>query len=327
MPAKQDLLAALEPHDAFDLLAGWHIAHSSPRAESRPLHGVQAAPELLALLLLERGARAAATEGSEEDGFVSALERFETFANTTLMITPGALVPLPIPADKSPEAALANIRNRACGTYLLLPVHETGAQSEQTTSSLFGDPLVRSHLREELGLDAETVLRLTDSVAELTRSGWRETIEAGRESRSWLGHGERLSFAVEKLATAAEVEFEQAREFVARFSLTFDGSPVGFAPLTTRARHRPLLRDGERVMPISIPILRQTLRGSLAALLNPALPEAAEGNAAAFAAFTARRGAWLERKAMSLLEGALSPDWAELNVNFSLPDGAERSTP
>lgn len=322
-PAKTNLQAALGAHDAFDLLAAMQIRFSQDSAQARthPLHGVQASPELLALLLVERGQRARTVAPGDETSFVDALKRFESFAHITFSITPEALAPLPIPADESPEAALAELRNRMTAMHLLMPLHETDAQADLATAELFDDPLIRAHLQAELGLDAGQVLRLTDSVSELTKAGFARAIEASTTTRSWMDLGERFSSTLAELAGEAGIETEQARKFLERFSLTFDSSPVGFAPLTTRARHQPLLRDGERFMPISIPTLRRVLRSSLAALLNPDVPGAGGGSAKAFAAFSARRGTWLERRSVSVLSEALSPDWAESNIHFSLPGG------
>lgn len=57
---KAELLAVLSPHDAFDLLTALQVtfARDWPRGRAPVLHGMQAVPELLALLLVERGSRA-----------------------------------------------------------------------------------------------------------------------------------------------------------------------------------------------------------------------------------------------------------------------------
>lgn len=103
--------------------------------------------------------------------------------------------------------------------------------------------------------------------------------------------------------------------------MAFDGTAYELGRLTTAARLRPLLREGEILMPISVPTLRRALRRSLAALLNPRLPSAGAGDKKAFSVFTRERGRWLEERAMKALREALRPDWAELNVHFQLPDG------
>lgn len=68
---KGEVLDALAPHDAFDLLAALQISSSRvwPKGQNPPLHTTQFMGELLALLLVERGsrspsgARVAAQEG------------------------------------------------------------------------------------------------------------------------------------------------------------------------------------------------------------------------------------------------------------------------
>gem|GEM_PF-4695233 len=314
----------LAPFDAFDLLAALQIAFTQdwPKGKAPVLQGVLATAELLALLLVERGQRAPLieTEAGEAE-FISAVEQFGGFVDSVLKVTPAALAPLPIPADESAEGALQQLRHQMIFHHLLSPLNETYAQLETSTVDLFGHPLVRQHLEHELKVDAGAALQLADAVGNLTVDGYTAAVAGPDNPRLWRGHGSRFSFSVEDLAAAAGVEAEQARRFAERFSLTFDGSELGFAELTTRARLRPLLRDGEILMPISIPLLRRSLRSSLAALLNPDLPAAGTGDKGAFAAFTARRGAWLENKAMATFEEALRPDWTQLNVYFRLPDG------
>jgi hypothetical protein len=321
--AKAAAHAGLSRCDAFDLLAAVQIASTRdlPRAKEPDLHQVPAGAELLALFLIERGSRRPTRAGgiSDED-FVVALERFGLISKTLLMITPDLLAPAPVPADRSAEGALNQIRNQMITHRLLLPLGETEALANESTVDLFGHPLVRSHLERELRMDASAAIALTDGIAELTVEGFLATV-GDPSLRGWSGHGERLSFTVDELADAAGVELEQAESFAERFSLRFDGSVLGYGELTTRARRRPLLRDGERLMPISIPVLRRSLRGSMTALLNPDVPAAGPGDKAAFEAFKAERGEWLERKAMAVLKGALRPRWQQLNVHFQLEDG------
>jgi hypothetical protein len=319
---KADMLASLAPHDAFDLLAALQIsfARDWPKGKAPPLHGLPAALEVLALLLMQRGSRAPTTGRGTEPDFIAALERFGFFADALLTLIPDIVIPLPPPGRAGPDASLDKIRNRMVTRHLLSPLNETDAQADENMLELFGHDAVRDHLQLELEGDAVAVLRLTDAVADITVRGFWAAIEASRVSRSWSGHGERLSFTVSDLAETAGTDFEQANRYAERFALPFDGSDLEFGELTTRARRQPLLRDGERLMPISVPVLRRTLRASLTALLNPRLPAAGVGDRRAFTVYTAERGAWLERKAMAILDGALRPDWAELNVHFSLPD-------
>lgn len=322
--AKAEGQQSLAPYDAFDLLAALQISFTQewPRGKAPVLYGVPASAELLALFLVERGQRAPLLEtDADEKDIAAALERFGVFAETLLSITPTVIAPEPVPADESPGGALRRIRNRMISHHLLSPVNETLAQSDESTVNALGHPLVRAHLERELQIDAEAALRLTDAVGELTVAGYKAAVADVETARDWRRHGERLSFTVAELAEAAGVDTGQARSYAQRFSLPIDGAALGFAELTTRARRRPLLRDGEELMPISIPVLRRSLRGSLAALLNPAIPAAGNGDKAAFVAFTAERGKWLERKAVAVLEGALRPKWSQLNVHFTLPDG------
>jgi hypothetical protein len=318
---KADLLASLAPHDAFDLLAALQIsfARQWPKGKAPPLHGVPAAAEVLALLLVQRGSRAPTAGGGNEPDFVAALERFGVFAHALLTLIPDVVVPSPPPDRADPGASLAKIRNRMVTRYLLSPLNETDAQADASMLELFSDDAVREHLQREFEGDAAAALRLTDAVADMTAKGFWEAIEVSRTSRSWSGHGRYLSFTVADLAEAAGTDLGQASRYAERFALALDGSDFGFGELTTRARRQPLLRDGERLMPVSVPVLRRALRASLTALLNPRLPAAGAGDKRAFSVYTAERGVWLERKAVATLAGALRPDWAELNVHFSLP--------
>ncbi len=129
-PAKANLLAALAPHDAFDLLSALQVAFAGdwPRGKAPILHGMQAVPELLALLLVERGSCAPTAVRGNEEQFVAASEQFGQFAHGLLSVTPDALVLPPMPADRSPEGALAEIRNRMTALHLLSPLHETDSQ-------------------------------------------------------------------------------------------------------------------------------------------------------------------------------------------------------
>lgn len=122
------------------------------------------------------------------------------------------------------------------------------------------------------------------------------------------------------------MESAQAERFAARFSLRFDGSPYELGALTTPTRRHPFVRDGEDLMPISLPTLRRSLGRSLAALLNPRLPEAGVGDKRAFSVFTAKRGKWLEERAANVLGDGLRPDWVELNVYFRTEEGRNGET-
>jgi hypothetical protein len=163
-------------------------------------------------------------------------------------------------------------------------------------------------------------LCLTNAAAELTGRGFKAAIDISQTTRSWTGHGKSLSFTVTELAETAGTSTSEAERFSERFSLDFDGTPLEFGELTTRARHRPLLRDGGRLMSISVPSLRRSIRRSLGALLNPRLPEAGQGDKKAFSIFTAQRGNWLEQKSVGALGQALRPDWMEQNLHFELSD-------
>lgn len=322
--AKAEGQQNLAPYDAFDLLAALQISFTQemPRGKAPKLHGIPAAAELLALFLVERGRREPLLERQSSDAeFAAALEQFGAFVDQLLTITPDVLAPTPVPADKSSEGALRRIRNQMISHHLLSPLNEINAQVDESTADLFGHHQVQEHLERELQIDARAALRLTDAVGELTVEGYKAAVVDRETAQDWRRHGERLSFTVAALAERAGVPLEQARSYAQRFSLTFDGAPLSFAELTTRARRRPLLRDDERLLPISIPVLRRSLRSSLAALLNPDIPAAGNGNKEAFTIFTTERGAWLERKGMTVLADTLRPDWTQLNVHFRLDDG------
>jgi hypothetical protein len=72
-----------------------------------------------------------------------------------------------------------------------------------------------------------------------------------------------------------------------------------------------------------VQVLRRSLRGSLGALLNPAIPSAGRGAQATFNAYSNARGAWLERQVAQALRNGLQTDWTELNVYYRLPDRTE----
>lgn len=319
---KAEVLDALAPHDAFDLLAALQVSSSRvwPKGQNPPLHTTEFMGELLALLLIERGSRSPSGSGAGEDAFVSALRRFERFAEAVVELLPDVLIPPPSPLDKSPSAELDRIRSRTASIHLLLPFAENEDQVEQTTAELFDAPIIRDHIVKTLGIDADAALALTDAAGALMQGGYGSAVQQVESSRRWHGYGSELSFSIRELAEAAGVERSQAEQFAARFSMAFDGTVYDLGSLTTAARLYPLLRDGEILMPISVPTLRRTLRGSLAALLNSRLPEAGAGDKKAFSVFTRERGRWLEERAMKILSEALRPDWAELNVHFRLPD-------
>ncbi|MGN6256084.1 MAG: hypothetical protein ACTHO8_14060 [Solirubrobacterales bacterium] len=319
---KAEVLDALAPHDAFDLLAALQISSSRvwPKGQNPPLHTTEFMGELLALLLVERGSRGAAVSGAGEEAFVDALRRYERFAEAVVALLPDVLVPPPSPLDKSSTAELDRIRSRTASLHLLLPFSENEDQVQQTTAELFGAPIIRSHIVKTLGIDADAALALTDAAGELTQRGYNSAVRQVERFKRWHGYGSELSFSVRELAEAAGVEHSQAEQFSARFSLAFDATSYELGRLTTAARLQPFLRDGEILMPISVPTLRRSLRRSLAALLNPRLPGAGAGDKKAFSLFTRERGRWLEERAMRALGEALRPDWSELNVHFRLPD-------
>jgi hypothetical protein len=321
---KAEVLEALAPYDAFDLLAAMQISSARiwPKGRNPPLHTTEVMRELLALLLVERGSRGpTATPDTEEETFAGALRRYESFADGVVTLLPDLLVPPPSPLEKGPEAELDRIRSRMASLHILLPFSENDDQAQRTTAELFEAPLVRAHLVNALKIDADTALALTHAAGELTERGYREALGQSEQLESWRGHGEELSFSIAELAELAAVERSQAERFVTRFSIAFNGASYEFGALTTAARLRPLLRDGEDLMPISLPTLRRSLRRSLAALLNPRLPDAGVGDKRAFSVFTAERARWLEERAAKVLERALRPDWVELNVYFRIPDG------
>jgi hypothetical protein len=325
---KAEVLDALAPHDAFDLLAALQISSSRvwPKGQNPPLHTTEFMGELLALLLVERGSRSPSGLTAGEDAFISALRRFECFAEAVVELLPDVLVPPPSPLDKSPSAALDRIRSRTASVHLLLPFSENEDQVEQTTAELFDTPIIRSHIVRSVGIDADAALALTDAAGALMQGGYSSAVSQVESSKKWHGYGSELSFSIRDLAEAARVEHCRAEQFVARFSMIFDGTAYELGSLTTAARQHPLLRDGEILMPISVPTLRRTLRRSLAALLNPRLLSAGAGDKKAFSVFTRERGRWLEERAMKTLGEALRPDWAELNIHFQLPDGRAGET-
>jgi hypothetical protein len=321
---KAEVLAALAPYDAFDLLAAVQISSTRiwPKGRNPPLHTTEVMRELLALLLVERGSRKpSSTPAAKEEAFVEALRRYESFADGVIALLPDLLVPPPSPLDKTREAELDRIRSRMASLHILLPFSENEDQAQRTTAELFEAPLVRAHLVKALNIDSEAALALTDATGQLTERGYDEVFGQSERLQSWQGHGEELSFSIAELAELAGVERSQAERFVARLSLAFSGDAYELGALTSAARLRPFLRDGEDLMPISLPTLRRSLRRSLAALLNPRLPDAGAGDKRAFSAFTANRGKWLEERAAKVLESALRPVWVELNVHFRLPDG------
>jgi hypothetical protein len=321
--AKSGVLAALAPYRAFDLMAALQIASSRewPRGQGPPHLESAVTGELLALLLVERGSERATENGGDESGFVQALERFGQFAAAIAAVTPDYLVRPPSPLNESVDGAFARIQKRLTAFHFLGSIAENDDQADQATTELFDTPVIRDHLEAALGFDAKVALTLTDAVARLISRGYMAAIERSRETGGWLGHGESMSFTIADLATEADVELAKAERFLERVSLEFDGSPLEFGVFTTPARRSPFLRQDTCLMPISVPTLRRSIRGSLAALLNPKLPEAGPGDKGAFTAFTAGRGEWLEHKASDKLSDGLRPNWAELNVYFELPDG------
>jgi hypothetical protein len=316
---KRDLLEAIASYDPFDVLAAVQIAvlKRMPAAGDSALAGVLAVPELMALLLVEGAVKNGERTTGQPD-LLDALSHFLAAAETWLLAIPDTLVPYPAPCETDREAAFARIRHAMLHQHLLGPGHATDVQVDVCTRAVLTDRDVSEHLRAELGMDASTAVHVVDVIGKLVADQLRERTEAG--DRSVHGKGPAITFTIGELAEAAAIDSQVAERFVARFGLDIDGTPFTFRELTTRARHRPLLRADDRVGPIAVQVLRRSLRGSLGALLNPAIPGAGPGARATFNAYSDARGAWLERKAAEALRDGLQTDWTELNVYYRLPD-------
>src|SRR5215218_3292713 len=145
--AKSEVLAALAPYRAFDLMAALQIASSRewPRGQGPPLMESAVTGELLALLLVERGSEQPTENDGDESGFVEALERFGQFAAAIAAVTPDYLVRPPSPLDESPDGALTRIQGRLTAFYFLSSIAENDDQADQATTELFDTPVVRDH--------------------------------------------------------------------------------------------------------------------------------------------------------------------------------------
>ncbi len=317
---KQEVLGALAPYDPFDVLAAVQIAvlQRTPAAGEPVLSGVLAVPELMALLLIEGGVQSGSRTAGQPD-LLEALDRFFEAAETWLLAIPEVLVPNPAPFETGRDAAFARIHNTMLSQYLLGPAQATDTQADECTRAVLTDPDVNVHLKTELGMDASAAVHLVEVMGTLVTKKLEELIRAG--NRGVHGKGAAMTFTVAELAEAAGVAPVGAQRFVDRFGLKIDGAPLAFRELTTRARHRPLLRAGDRIGPISVQVLRRSLRGSIGALLNPAIPAAGRGTRATFTAYSDARGTWLEQRTGQALSKGLTTDWTELNVYYKLPDG------
>jgi hypothetical protein len=318
---KREVLGAIAPYDPFDVLAAVQIAvlQRVPAAGEPALAGVLAVPELMALLLIEGGVQSGKQTAGQPD-LQHAFDHFLAATEAWLSAIPDALVPYPAPHETGRDAALARIHNTMISQYLLGPGHATDMQVDQCTGAVLTNPDVSEHLRAELGMDALAAVHLVEVMSTLVADQLQERINAS--DRSVYGKGSAITFTIEELAAAAAIDPESVERFVDRFGLEIDGTPFSFRELTTRARHRPLLRANGRVGPISVQVLRRSLRGSLGALLNPAIPSAGRGTRATFTAYSDARGAWLEQQTAQALHNGLKMDWVELNVYYKLPDGA-----
>jgi hypothetical protein len=319
---KRDLLEAIASYDPFDLLAAVQIAalQRMPSAGDPALAGVLAVPELMALLLVEGAVKSGERTDGQPD-LLEALDRFLAATETWLMAMPDALVPYPAPHETDREAVFARIRHAMLQQHLLGPGNATDVQVDACTRAVLMDRDVSVHLQTELGMDASTAVHLVEVIGTLVANKLRERIEAG--DHSLHGKGAAITFTIGELAEAATIDSHAVERFVARFGLDIDGTPFSFRELTTRARHRPLLRADGRVGPIAVQVLRRSLRSSLGALLNPAIPSAGPGARATFNAYSDARGAWLEQKGAEALQDGLQMDWTELNIYYRLPDRTE----
>jgi hypothetical protein len=317
---KRAILRAIAPYDPFDILAAVEIAvlARTPAAGEHVLAGVPAVPEMMALLLVEGGVERGEQTAGQPD-LRNALASFLRATEMWLAAIPDALVPVPAPYETDRDATFSRIHNGMLRKHLLGPGESTDMLVDQCTRDVLTSPEVNDYLQAELGIDASTAVHLIETVGALVVDRLRRRVEAG--DRSAHGKGSALTFTVGELAEAAAVDLQGVERFVDRFGLEIDQTPFSFRELTTRARHRPLLRAGERVGPISVPVLRRSLRGSLAALLNPAIPDAGRGARAPFNAYSNARGSWLERQTADALEKALRTEWTELNVHYRLSNG------
>jgi hypothetical protein len=317
---KRAILRAIAPYDPYDILAAVEIAVLArmPAAGEHVLSGVPAVPEMMALLLVESGIERGEQTAGQPD-LQDALTRFLKATETWLAAIPDALVPVPAPHETDRDATFSRIHNGMLCQHLLGPGQSTDMQVDQCTRDVLTSPEVSDHLQSELGIDASTAVHLIDTIGTLVVDRTKRLVEAGDSSVH--GKGSAMTFTAGELAEAAAIDLQGVERFVDRFGLEIDRTPFSFRELTTRARHRPLLRAGERVGPISVPVLRRSLRGSLAALLNPAIPDAGRGARAPFNAYSNARGSWLERQTAEVLEKALRMEWTELNVHYKLPNG------
>lgn len=303
-------------HDAFDLLTGLLLieaeqASRAPKRRDAFFDGLMAG-ETAAMVLLERPGRTGA--GEPQATLAETLARCTTHLMELTERTGQALSRMwHLPAGD----ALAAMQDRFIRGYLFTPINDTDEQASVWLHDLFADADVESWLSEKLGFGANAA----DELVRATQSILLERSQAGPvEVRE--GIGERFAMAAPELAARAGVDASIAEVFCRQLSNRF-GQPLPTWPaLPTTIRHRPLIDDGEgRYFLVAPPMLRRGLRYTLAAALNPAIPEVGTGDQQLYQCYLTRRSALVETRALATLETLLRPQLAVKNLHFRTRGG------
>jgi hypothetical protein len=200
---KGRLVAAMAPHDAFDVIANVLFANLplDPETYRESTHeGLAAYAEYAALVLLERSDRRGTTERApigklEIDSWMPLLREIVGLSSLTesRRVTPD------LPAQDS----LSDIRRRIVTRELILrnPIYDW--QEEATLQALFSDDRVRADIHDLAGFEIEDALAIVQAFTQIGFDRLRDRREQA------LTFQEELSGAVERTrASGAPVEGE-----------------------------------------------------------------------------------------------------------------------
>jgi hypothetical protein len=311
-------------HDAFDVIACILLAQAAN--ESRPLPARDmfldslVPAEYAALVLVERPGRLPTLSSPVLDLEATIIEALKHLRGLSLNAPSVLSQYWHRPADD----ALAAVHQRFVSRYICVPINETDAQAREWLREMFTDPRIERWMRSTLAFGVDDAERLIDAMLELIaeREVW-----ALPADRNPVGIGQHVAFTPAEIASRGDVSESAAVSLCKLVSQGFGQRSHDWPTLPTPIRHRPLLADAAGYYCAAAPAwVRRGLRHTLAAALNPKLPEAGPGDDTTFQVYIARRGSLLESRAMVPLTGLLRPDYRIENLHFRVrgSDGRQR---